>query len=53
MIDDSPASMEPPYWYDPIRQSLGSAYLRQGRLAEAEKAFRDSLGSIAPDIARL
>ena len=45
-IEDSLAYMEPPYWYYPIRQSLGSVRLRQGRLDEAEKAFRDSLARV-------
>lgn len=42
-IEDSLAYMEPPYWYYPIRQSLGSVYLRQGQLDQAEQALRDSL----------
>jgi len=42
-IEDSLAYMEPPFWYYPIRQSLGSVRLRQGRYDDAEKAFRDSL----------
>ncbi len=42
-IEDTLAYMEPPYWYYPVRQSLGSVRLRQGRLEEAEKAFRESL----------
>ena len=42
-IEDALAYMEPPYWYYPIRQSLGSVYLRQGKLDAAEKALRDSL----------
>jgi len=33
---------EPPYWYYPVRQSLGAALLRAGRLDEAESAFRAS-----------
>ena len=45
-IEDSLAYMEPPYWYYPVRQSLGSVRLRQGRLEEAEKAFRDSLARV-------
>jgi tetratricopeptide (TPR) repeat protein len=45
-IEDAFAYMEPPYWYYPIRQSLGSIYLRQGKLDEAEKAFRDSLARV-------
>ncbi len=42
-IEDALAYMEPSYWYYPIRQSLGSVYLRQGKLDAAEKALRDSL----------
>jgi tetratricopeptide (TPR) repeat protein len=45
-LEDSLAYMEPSYWYYPVRQSLGSVRLRQGRLDEAEKAFRDSLGRV-------
>jgi tetratricopeptide (TPR) repeat protein len=45
-IEDTLAYMEPPYWYYPVRQSLGSVRLRQGRLDEAEKAFRDSLARV-------
>lgn len=42
-VEDSLSYMEPPYWYYPIRQSLGSVYLRQGRLDEAERTLRESL----------
>ncbi len=42
-IEDSLAYMEPPYWYYPIRQSLGSVYLRQGKLDAAETTLRTSL----------
>lgn len=45
-VEDALAYMEPPYWYYPIRQSLGSVYLRQGRLDDAEQALRDSLGRV-------
>ncbi|ANQ85788.1 hypothetical protein dqs_2759 [Azoarcus olearius] len=45
-IEDALSYMEPPYWYYPVRQSLGAVKLRQGRLDEAEKAFRDSLGKV-------
>jgi tetratricopeptide (TPR) repeat protein len=34
---------EPPYWYYPVRQSLGSALLRAGRSEEAEKEFLAAL----------
>ena len=45
-IEDTLSYMEPPYWYYPVRQSLGSVRLRQGKLDEAEKAFRDSLARV-------
>nr|WP_247890659.1 tetratricopeptide repeat protein [Azospirillum aestuarii] len=35
--------MEPPYWYYPVRQSLGAVLLQTGQAAEAERAFRASL----------
>jgi len=46
VIEDALAYMEPSYWYYPIRQSLGSVYLRQGKLDAAEKALRDSLARV-------
>jgi tetratricopeptide (TPR) repeat protein len=42
-IQDTLAYMEPPYWYYPVRQSLGAALLATGRAAEAEQAFTQSL----------
>jgi tetratricopeptide (TPR) repeat protein len=45
-IEDTLTYTEPPYWYYPVRQSLGSVRLRQGKLDEAEKAFRDSLARV-------
>ncbi len=42
-IQDSFPYMEPPYWYYPVRQSLGAALLEAGKPAEAEQAFRQSL----------
>ena len=42
-VQDTLPYTEPPHWYYPIRQSLGTALLRAGRLDEAEKAFRESL----------
>ena len=43
-VEDTLSYTEPPYWYYPVRQSLGGVLLRQGKLDEAEKAFRESLG---------
>jgi len=34
---------EPPDWFYPTRESLGAAFLRAGRLAEARRTFRDDL----------
>ena len=42
-IEATLAYMEPPYWYYPVRQSLGAVLLLAGRTAEAEEAFRTSL----------
>jgi tetratricopeptide (TPR) repeat protein len=45
-IQDGFSYDEPPQWYYPVRQSLGSVLLRQGRLDEAETVLRDSLGRV-------
>jgi tetratricopeptide (TPR) repeat protein len=45
-IEDALAYTEPPYWYYPVRQSLAAVRLRQGRLDDAEQAFRDSLARV-------
>lgn len=42
-LEDALPYTEPPFWYYPVRQSLGSVRLQQGRLDDAERAFRDSL----------
>jgi tetratricopeptide (TPR) repeat protein len=42
-VQDTLPYTEPPYWYYPVRQSLGGVLLRQGKLDEAEKTFRESL----------
>jgi tetratricopeptide (TPR) repeat protein len=42
-IQDTLAYMEPPYWYYPVRQSLGAALLEAGKPAEAEQVFTQSL----------
>ena len=34
---------EPPYWYYPVRQSLGAALLQAGRVSEAEAQFQAAL----------
>ncbi len=42
-LQDALPYMEPPYWYYPVRQSLGAALLQAGRLDEAEEQFRRAL----------
>ena len=34
---------EPPYWFYPVRQSLGAAYLRAKRPADAQRVFEEDL----------
>jgi cytochrome c-type biogenesis protein CcmH/NrfG len=38
--------MEPPYWYFPVRQSLGAVLLQAGRVDEAEAALAQSLTEV-------
>lgn len=42
-IEDTIPYMEPPYWYYPVRQSLGAALLKTGHPDEAEKEFNAAL----------
>ena len=42
-VQDALPYTEPPYWYYPVRQSLGAVLLRAGRLDEAEQVLRESL----------
>jgi predicted Zn-dependent protease len=35
--------MEPPFWYYPVRQSLGAALLKEGQAEEAETEFNAAL----------
>jgi tetratricopeptide (TPR) repeat protein len=42
-LEERLSYMEPPYWYYPVRQSLGAALLQSGDLDGAEQAFRSSL----------
>jgi tetratricopeptide (TPR) repeat protein len=42
-IEDGLPYLEPPFWYYPVRQSLGAAKLRTGDLEGAIAAFRKSL----------
>jgi tetratricopeptide (TPR) repeat protein len=42
-IEDSIAYSEPPFWYYPVRQSLGGVLVLAGELDRAESVFRASL----------
>ncbi|MGI9421068.1 MAG: tetratricopeptide repeat protein [Geminicoccaceae bacterium] len=42
-IQDTLPYMEPPYWYYPVRQSLGAALTAAGRTDEAIQVYRQSL----------
>lgn len=42
-LQDKVPYMEPPYWYYPVRQTLGAVLLQQGRASEAAKAFEMAL----------
>jgi tetratricopeptide (TPR) repeat protein len=42
-IEDGIRYMEPPFWYYPVRQSLGAALYRAGRLKDAREAFTAAL----------
>jgi tetratricopeptide (TPR) repeat protein len=42
-LEDGIGYMEPPYWYYPVSQTLGSVLLAAGRPEEAAEAFRAAL----------
>jgi tetratricopeptide (TPR) repeat protein len=42
-LQDALAYDEPPNWYYPVRETLGSVLLREGRAIEAEHVFREDL----------
>jgi len=43
-LQDTLPYMEPPYWYYPVRQTLGAVLLLKGEPQRARDAFRESLG---------
>lgn len=45
-IQDTLAYMEPPYWYYPVRQTLGAALMQAGRAQEAEAVFEQTLKNV-------
>ena len=47
--EDGIPYMEPPFWYYPVRQSLGAALLTAGRTEEAVAAFQASLKNAPND----
>lgn len=42
-LQDGLPYMEPPFWYYPLRQTLGAVLLQQGRAADAVAAFERAL----------
>ncbi|MEW6303988.1 MAG: hypothetical protein AB1705_10985 [Verrucomicrobiota bacterium] len=42
-LEDALPYMEPPYWHQSVRQTLGAVLLKAGKVEEAEQAFRDDL----------
>lgn len=46
VLEDSIAYMEPPYWYYPVRQTLGAVLYQQGRYAESAAMFREALAKL-------
>lgn len=44
-IEATLAYMEPPYWYYPVKQSLGAVLLMAGETERAEDVFRSSLAT--------
>jgi tetratricopeptide (TPR) repeat protein len=46
-IQDALPYMEPPYWFYPVRQTLGAALLTAGRYPEAEVTYREDLNYFA------
>jgi tetratricopeptide (TPR) repeat protein len=45
-VQDAIPYMEPPYWYYPVRQSLGAALLDAGRAKEAADQFHAALDGV-------
>jgi tetratricopeptide (TPR) repeat protein len=45
-IQDALPYMEPPFWYYPVSQSLGTALLQAGQLNKAERVFQESLEAV-------
>ena len=45
-LQDGIAYMEPPYWYYPVRQSLGAVLLERGRAEEAVEVFDAALAEV-------
>lgn len=42
-LEDKLPYMEPPYWHHPVRQIYGAILLQGGRVADAEKTYREDL----------
>ena len=42
-VEDTLSYGEPPQWLQPMRHTLGAVYLKAGRFADAERAYREDL----------
>jgi tetratricopeptide (TPR) repeat protein len=49
-VEDGILYNEPPYWYYPVRESLGQALLAAGRPADAERAYREDLAKFPGNV---
>lgn len=45
-MEDRLSYMEPPWWYYPVRQSLGASLLQAGDPKAAEEVFREALAKV-------
>jgi tetratricopeptide (TPR) repeat protein len=50
VVEDGILYNEPPFWYYPVRESLGGALLAAGRPADAERAFREDLAKFPGNV---
>jgi tetratricopeptide (TPR) repeat protein len=45
-VEDTLPYLEPPYWYYPVRQSLGAALMRAKKPADAQEVFQTALARV-------
>ncbi len=48
-MEEAVPYMEPPYWYAPVRRTLGAVLLEQGKAQEAKAAFEGALARAPRD----